>query len=173
MREELVEMLVCPVCHGELRWAVIERREGRIETAEAVCAACAATYPVREGIGLFLTPDLPRHDLWEEVESGLSQYLRAHPEVERRLMDTPLEALSPADQFLRAGPGCARAAVRQDGGWVGLQGGCGAEGLNVGRDRVGCKTPKGQVRDETASVRRRVSVPAGSRVGTDLLWSGQ
>lgn len=102
MREELVEMLVCPVCHGELRWAVEERREGRIETAEAVCAACAATYPVREGIGLFLTPDLPRHDLWEEVESGLSQYLRAHPEVERRLMDTPLEALSPADQFLRA-----------------------------------------------------------------------
>jgi len=102
VKEELVEMLGCPACDGELRWTVVERQGDHIETAEAVCTACTATYPVQEGIGLFLTPDLPRRDLWDEVESGLSQYLRAHPEVERRLMDVPLETLSPADQFLRA-----------------------------------------------------------------------
>ena len=59
MKDELVEMLECPVCHGELRWAVAERQGDRIEAAEAVCTARAATYPVREGIGPFLTPDLP------------------------------------------------------------------------------------------------------------------
>lgn len=102
MQERLVEMLSCPVCHGELHWENVERRGDRIQVADAICVNCASTYPVRESIGVFLTPDLPRHDLWDEVESGLSQYLRAHPETERQLMSIPLDALAPADQFLRA-----------------------------------------------------------------------
>jgi hypothetical protein len=53
-------------------------------------------------IGLFLTPDLPRNDLWEQSGSGLSQFLAAHPEIERKLLETPLEGLAPADGFLRA-----------------------------------------------------------------------
>lgn len=70
--------------------------------AEAHCAGCAATYPVREGIGLFLTPDLPRDDLWDQAESGLARHLREHPEVERALMVEPIETLTPTDQFFRA-----------------------------------------------------------------------
>jgi hypothetical protein len=74
----------------------------RVEEAEVLCEDCHATYLVHEGIGGFLTPDLPRHDLWEEVESGLASYLREHPEIERKLLETPLEKLPPADQFFRA-----------------------------------------------------------------------
>jgi hypothetical protein len=59
-------------------------------------------YPVREGIGLFLTPDLPRNDLWQQVESHLAPYLREHPDVEQRLMGSPVDDLSPADLFYRA-----------------------------------------------------------------------
>jgi uncharacterized protein YbaR (Trm112 family) len=81
-------MLECPVCHGELNWTVTEQSDDRIEQAEARCAACAATYPVRDGIGLFLTPDLPRNDLWAQVDS--------------QLMGTPVEQLSPTDQHFRA-----------------------------------------------------------------------
>jgi len=102
MHSYLTEMLECPVCHGELAWTVTERRGNRIEKAEAHCVACAATYPVREGIGLFLTPDLPRNDLWEQVDSQLVQYLRENPEVERQLLDSPFDTLAPADQFFRA-----------------------------------------------------------------------
>jgi uncharacterized protein YbaR (Trm112 family)/SAM-dependent methyltransferase len=98
----VMDMLQCPSCRGALSWRVAERRGERILEAEARCAACAAIYPVREGIGLFLTPDLPRDDLWEEVESGLIQYLRQNPDVERQLMDVPVETLAPADQFFRA-----------------------------------------------------------------------
>lgn len=57
---------------------------------------------MREGIGLFLTPDLPHDDLWEQAGSGLTQHLQAHPELERQLMDVPPETLAPADQFFRA-----------------------------------------------------------------------
>jgi uncharacterized protein YbaR (Trm112 family) len=102
MHTYLIDRLECPACHGGLDWNIGERHQDRITAAEATCQACAAIYPVRDGIGLFLTPDLARHDLWEQVDSGLVQHLRAHPELERQLLDPPLDSLAPADQFFRA-----------------------------------------------------------------------
>ena len=102
MQEYLIEMLECPVCHGELAWTVTRSLGSRVEEADVRCGKCNTMYPVREGIALFLTPDLPRNDLWERVDSGLTKYLREYPEVERQLMDVPLEELAPADQFFRA-----------------------------------------------------------------------
>ena len=98
----LIEMLECPACHHGLTWQIIEQNKTRIETAEAICNNCQASYPVREGIGLFLTPDLPRNDLWDQVDSGLVKYLRQHPDLEQQLLETPLHDLNPADQFFRA-----------------------------------------------------------------------
>jgi uncharacterized protein YbaR (Trm112 family) len=102
MHNFLTEMLECPDCHSELKWNITEHRGNHIETAEARCMTCAAVYPVREGIGVFLTPDLPRDDLWEQMDSHLAKHLREHPEIEHQLLDAPLEALTPADQFFRA-----------------------------------------------------------------------
>ena len=102
MRAELRELLSCPACRGDLSWRADERNGDHIEAGEARCRRCGAAYPIREGIGVFLTPDLPREDLWEEAGSGLTAYLRDHPEVERALLETPLPELSPADRFFRA-----------------------------------------------------------------------
>ncbi len=102
MHTYLMEMLACPDCHGDLKWSIAERCGSHIEVAEARCSACSAVYPIREGIGSFLTSDLPRNDLWEQTESHLAKHLREHPEVEHQLLDVPLEALAPADQFFRA-----------------------------------------------------------------------
>jgi len=76
--------------------------EDEIEQAEAQCSGCDATYPIIDGIGIFLTPDLPRNDLWAEVESQLSLYMKAHPETEKKLMEGPAENLSATDQQFRA-----------------------------------------------------------------------
>ena len=102
MQEFLIEMLECPSCHGELNWKIIQHQGDRIEEAEVNCEKCGDTYPVKEGIGLFLTPDLPRNDLWEQLDSQLIQYLRENPQIESKLMDAPLNTLNPADQFFRA-----------------------------------------------------------------------
>ena len=102
MQEFLIEMLECPSCHGELNWKIIQHQGDRIEEAEVNCKKCGDTYPVKEGIGLFLTPDLPRNDLWEQLDSQLIQYLRENPQIESKLMDAPLNTLNPADQFFRA-----------------------------------------------------------------------
>ena len=102
MHDYLIDMLQCPACHGDLDWRIDERRGKRVETAEAECRACDASYPTREGIGVFLTSDLSRDDLWEQMDSRLTRHLREHPEIERRLMDPPLASLDPADQRFRA-----------------------------------------------------------------------
>jgi hypothetical protein len=81
---------------------VEEGSNDHIEAGAAECLDCATVYPIREGIGLFLTPDLSRKDLWEEAESQLMSYLREHPNLESRLMHGPVDALGPADQYFRA-----------------------------------------------------------------------
>jgi uncharacterized protein YbaR (Trm112 family) len=102
MEEFLLDMLICPQCQCDLTWDIQRRRGERIETAEARCSKCGAMYPIMEGIGLFLTPDLPRNDLWEQADSHLMTYLRENPEIERQLMETSPENLAPADRFFRA-----------------------------------------------------------------------
>jgi uncharacterized protein YbaR (Trm112 family) len=98
----LIEALVCPACHAPLKWQIHERDGERIQQALATCMECQADYPLRDGIAIFLLPDLPRNDLWDQVESGLAQFLRANPEKEKQLMDSALESLNPADKFFRA-----------------------------------------------------------------------
>jgi len=39
---------------------------------------------------------------WEQMDSWLTRHLQENPEIERRLMESPLESLDPADQFFRA-----------------------------------------------------------------------
>lgn len=101
MHKYLMEMLQCPLCHGELDWVIKRESKERIEEGEATCKACGATYPIKDEIGVFLTPKLPRNDLWEKGSTQLIQYLKEHPKIEDQLINTPLEELSPADQFVR------------------------------------------------------------------------
>lgn len=102
MHSYLLEMLECPVCHGKLKWSILEQTGDRIETGEAICESCKANYPIREEIGIFLTPDLPREDLWEQTTSRLTQYLQENPELENKLMNVPVETLAPTDQLYRS-----------------------------------------------------------------------
>lgn len=102
MKKYLVEMLECPICHHKLDWKIATETKDQIEQGEAFCSSCNAMYPVIDGIGIFLTPDLPRNDLWDEVDSQIIEYLQSHPEHEKKLMDVPAEHLSPTDQQFRA-----------------------------------------------------------------------
>lgn len=102
MQDFLIEMLECPSCHGELNWKITQHRGDRIEEAAAVCKNCKAVYPVQKGIGIFLTPDVSRNDFWEQVSNQLTQFLQKNPLIEKKLMNTPLNELNPADQNFRA-----------------------------------------------------------------------
>ncbi len=101
MQDYLIELLQCPSCRGELNWSIREKREDRIETAEARCTNCSSSYSVKEGIGFFLNGE-HRDDLWEQTDSWITQYLRDNPNVESELMDVPINSLGPADLLFRA-----------------------------------------------------------------------
>jgi uncharacterized protein YbaR (Trm112 family) len=103
MKKILLDLLECPICHQELDWKIREETDDYIEQAEASCSACDSTYPILDGIGIFLTPDLPRNDLWLETDSQLAQHLASNPEDEKKLLEGPVDELSPTDQQLRAG----------------------------------------------------------------------
>ncbi len=57
MRPDLLEILRCPVCRGELSLTVRSKSGPEIETGSLSCAACHVDYPIVEGIPDLLPPD--------------------------------------------------------------------------------------------------------------------
>ncbi len=58
MRQELMEILVCPMCKGELTLKVEREEDGEIVEGTINCAACAEDFPIEDGIPNMLPPDL-------------------------------------------------------------------------------------------------------------------
>jgi uncharacterized protein len=58
MRRDLLEILACPVCKGDLTIEIFEENEKEIVTAKLQCKTCLEIYPVEEGIPNMLPPDL-------------------------------------------------------------------------------------------------------------------
>ena len=58
MRHDLMEILVCPMCKGDLS-LTIEKEEGtEIVEGKLVCTKCHERYPIEDGIPNLLPPDL-------------------------------------------------------------------------------------------------------------------
>lgn len=58
MRSDLMEILACPVCKGELKLTVYKEEGGEIIDGRLDCAACDEKYPIEDGIPNLLPPDL-------------------------------------------------------------------------------------------------------------------
>jgi uncharacterized protein len=58
MKEELMEILVCPVCKGDLALTVTERDEAEIVSGSLYCKACNHHYPITETIPNLLPPEM-------------------------------------------------------------------------------------------------------------------
>lgn len=101
MHKQYMDMLECPICHGDLQWHIKDENSDRIINSQIICKSCGADYEVRDEIAVFLTPDLPRNDLWEQGESALEKYFKENPHIFQRLMSTPEEELSGADYWAK------------------------------------------------------------------------
>ena len=60
MKKELMDILACPVCKGELELSVEEEKESEIVTGSLYCPKCDERYPVVDTIPNLLPPD--QHD---------------------------------------------------------------------------------------------------------------
>ena len=59
MKKDLMDILACPMCKGDLELEVVEGDE-EIITGTLYCAKCDERYPIEEGIPNLLPPDLRR-----------------------------------------------------------------------------------------------------------------
>ena len=50
MKRKLMDILVCPVCKGQLKLTIKEEKQDEIITGSLYCAKCNVTYPIIEGI---------------------------------------------------------------------------------------------------------------------------
>ena len=58
MKPSLLDILVCPLCKGELALSVDHEQDGEIVTGSLRCAACDETYPIEDTIPNMLPPEL-------------------------------------------------------------------------------------------------------------------
>lgn len=54
MKEEFIEMLCCPKCHGTLSLDVKEREGNEILEGTLTCNSCNFIYPIKDGIPYML-----------------------------------------------------------------------------------------------------------------------
>jgi len=57
MKKELMDILACPVCKGELKLNVEEEKEQEIVTGSLYCSKCDVRYPIVDTIPNLLPPD--------------------------------------------------------------------------------------------------------------------
>jgi uncharacterized protein len=57
MRPDLLDILRCPVCRGELTLAVTARDGEEIVRGTLACGRCHVEYPIDDGIPDLLPPD--------------------------------------------------------------------------------------------------------------------
>ena len=57
MKPDLLEILRCPVCRGELDLSVRTREGNEILEGNLRCAKCRVDYPIADGIPDLLPPD--------------------------------------------------------------------------------------------------------------------
>jgi uncharacterized protein len=52
-----MEILVCPMCHGDLRLESTLEAEGEIMEGSLTCTKCGERFPIEDGIPNLLPPD--------------------------------------------------------------------------------------------------------------------
>ena len=58
MRKQLMDILACPLCKGELDLEVTEKDDEEILAGTLTCASCDEAYPIEDGIPNLLPPDM-------------------------------------------------------------------------------------------------------------------
>jgi uncharacterized protein YbaR (Trm112 family) len=57
MRRELMQILACPVCKGDLELRVDDEKEEEIVTGSLYCSKCKYSYPIVDTIPNLLPPE--------------------------------------------------------------------------------------------------------------------
>lgn len=57
MKKQLLEILACPVCKGELELSIYHQSDEEIISGQLRCKNCDQSYPIEDGIPNLLPPE--------------------------------------------------------------------------------------------------------------------
>jgi len=57
MKKELMDILACPVCKGELELTIEEEDKEEVVTGTLFCPRCDVRYPIKDSIPNLLPPE--------------------------------------------------------------------------------------------------------------------
>ncbi len=57
MKRELMEILACPLCKGDLGLEIVEESDGKILAGRLTCTTCQQSYPISDGVPNLLPPE--------------------------------------------------------------------------------------------------------------------
>jgi len=60
MKKDLMDILACPVCKGDLELSIEEENETEVVTGTLYCSKCGVRYPIVDTIPNLLPPE--QHD---------------------------------------------------------------------------------------------------------------
>ncbi len=60
MKKDLMDILACPMCKGDLQLTVTEEKGVEVITGVLRCPACSQDYPIQDSIPNLLPPELRR-----------------------------------------------------------------------------------------------------------------
>jgi ubiquinone/menaquinone biosynthesis C-methylase UbiE/uncharacterized protein YbaR (Trm112 family) len=101
LHKSLVPLLICPACHGELKSRVDKEDANHVIEGGFICENCKRTYPVVDGIGVFLDGEGARDDFWKEQETFATRFRREHPIQYFLLTKTFFGNIKPEHHFLK------------------------------------------------------------------------
>lgn len=58
MKKDLMEILACPVCKGDLQLEITEEDAREVITGTLKCIKCSQIYPIKDSIPNLLPPEL-------------------------------------------------------------------------------------------------------------------
>ena len=117
MREELLDLLACPSCRGELKLESASRRDGEVIKGRLTCRSCGATYPVEEGIPRLLAQPCPRAYralmAYYDAYAPLMDRNYHNPRIAymREVEDACIRSTRPSGTVLDIGCGTGRQAI--------------------------------------------------------------
>ena len=56
MRKDLMDIIVCPACKGQLKLTIEAEINNDVETGNMHCAICLFNYPISDGIPNLISP---------------------------------------------------------------------------------------------------------------------
>lgn len=62
MKKDMMDILCCPVCKGDLELKVDKEKGDEIMEGSLICGACDFPYTIKEGIPNLLPPELQKKD---------------------------------------------------------------------------------------------------------------